>query len=84
MADDRVERVTALLRELHGRLTADPPLPADELELALYSYDEALVTAADVFDIDVPAAARDEMGPDDRADLEEALADAGLDLGTDD
>ena len=83
MADDRVERVTALLRELRGRLNADPPLPFDEWELLLYSYDEALVTAADIFDIDVPAAARDEMGPEDRADLEQALADAGVDLSAD-
>ena len=80
MADDRIERVTALLRELRGRLNAEPPLPFDEWELLLYSYDEALVTAADIFDIDVPAAARDEMGPDDRAYLEEALTDAGVDL----
>jgi hypothetical protein len=83
MVDDRVERVTTLLRELRGRLSTEPPLPFDEWELALYAYDEALVTAADIFDVDVPAAARDEMGPDDRADLEQALADAGLDLTTD-
>ncbi|MDQ6798590.1 MAG: hypothetical protein M3256_19495 [Actinomycetota bacterium] len=83
MDDDRVERITALLRELHGRLTADPAMPFDEWELQLYAYDEALVTAADIFDIDVRAAARDEMGPDDRADLEQALADAGIDLRTD-
>jgi len=83
VADDRVERVTTLLRELRGRLSAEPPLPFDEWELVLYSYDEALVTAADIFDIDVPAAARDEMGPDDRAELEQALTDAGLDLRAD-
>ncbi len=82
MDDDRLERVTALLRDLHGRLTADPPLPFDEWELQLYAYDEALVTAADLFDIDVPIATRDEMGPDDRAALEQALADAGLDVRT--
>jgi hypothetical protein len=80
MADDRIERITALLRDLHGRLSADPPLPFDEWELQLYAYDEALVTAADILDIEVPAAARDEMGPDDRADLEQALADTGLDV----
>ncbi len=82
MDDDRIERVTALLRDLHGRLTADPPLPFDEWELQLYAYDEALVTAADIFDFEVPAAARDEMGPDDRATLEQALADAGFDVRT--
>jgi len=83
MDDDRVRRVTDLLRDLHGRLTADPPLPFDEWELQLYAYDEALVTAADIFDIEVSAAARDEMGPDDRAHLEQALADAGLDVRAD-
>ncbi len=83
MEDDRLARVTALLRDLHGRLTADPPLPFDEWELQLYAYDEALVTAADLFDIEVPIATRDEMGPEDRANLEQALADAGLDLRTD-
>jgi hypothetical protein len=77
---ERVERVTALLRDLHARLEADPPLAADQWELALYGYDDALVTAADLFDIPVPAAARDEMGPEDRAALEQALADAGLDV----
>jgi|GEM_PF-2699500 len=82
MDDDRVERVATLLRELRGRLDAEPPLPFDEWELVLYAYDEALVTAADIFDLEVPAAARDEMGPDDRADLEQALTDAGLDLRT--
>ncbi len=82
MDDDRVQRITDLLRDLHGRLTADPPLPFDEWELQLYAYDEALVTAADIFDIDVPAAARDEMGPDDRTNLEQALTDAGIDLRT--
>jgi len=80
MDDDRIERITALLRDLHGRLTADPPLPFDEWELQLYAYDEALVTAADIFDLEVSAVARDEMGPDDRAGLEQALADAGLDV----
>jgi len=83
MDDDRAQRITDLLRELHGRLAADPPLPFDEWELQLYAYDEALVTAADIFDIDVPAAARDEMGPDDRARLEQALTAAGVDLHTD-
>ncbi len=82
MDDERVERVAALLRELRGRLDAEPPLPFDERELALYAYDEALVTAADIFDLEVSATARDEMGPDDRADLEQALTDAGLHLRT--
>lgn len=78
--DDRVERITVLLRDLHRRLDAEPPLAADEWELVLYGYDDALVTAADLFDIPVPPAARDEMGPEDRAALEQALAGAGLDI----
>ncbi|MFN2608512.1 MAG: hypothetical protein ABR511_11585 [Acidimicrobiales bacterium] len=77
--DDRVGRIAEVLRDFHRRLSADPPLPPDQWELALYSYDDALVTAADLLDLDVPAAARDEMGPEDRAALEQALADAGLD-----
>ena len=79
--DDRLQRMTALLRELRGRLTQEPPLPSDQWELQLYAYDEALVTTADLLDVDVPQAARDEMGPDDRAAIEQALADVGLDLG---
>ncbi|HEX2193326.1 MAG TPA: hypothetical protein VHH09_09040 [Acidimicrobiales bacterium] len=79
--EDRLQRMTALLRELRGRLTQEPPLPSDQWELQLYAYDEALVTTADLLDVPVPQAARDEMGPDDRAAIEQALVDAGLDLG---
>jgi len=75
---DRVERITATLRDLHAQVYADPPLPYDEWELALYSYDEALVTAVDVFDLEIPPAWRDELGPEDRAAVEQALVDAGL------
>lgn len=78
--DEKVERLTALLRSLRQRLddvAADDP---EAWELDLYSYDEALVTAADLFDIEVPPGARDQMSPDDRQWLEESLADAGLDV----
>jgi hypothetical protein len=78
---ERLERLTDLLRELHGRLT-DPDADPDRWELDLYSYDDALVTTADLLDVEVPAAARDEMGPDDRAAIEHGLAAAGLDVWT--
>ena len=80
MDDDRLERMTTLLREIRERLTQEPGLPYDQWELALYSYDEALVTTADLLDVDVPQSAREEMGPADRAAIEQALADAGLDI----
>lgn len=48
--------------------------------MQLYIYDEALVTAADVLDVPVPPGARDEMGPAQRAAIEQGLADAGLDI----
>ena len=78
--DDRLERMTTLLREIRERLTQEPGLPYDEWEVALYAYDEALVTTADLLDVDVPQAAREEMGSADRAAIEQALADAGLDI----
>ena len=83
MDDDRLERMANLLRELRERLSQEPGLPYDQWELALYAYDEALVTAADLLDVDVPQAAREEMGPADRAVIEQNLADAGLDIWSD-
>ncbi len=80
MDDDRLERMTTLLREIRARLSQEPRLPTDEWELALYAYDEALVTTADLLDLPVPQAARDEMGPADRVAIEQGLADAGVDI----
>ena len=80
MDDDRLERMTTLLREIRERLTQEPGLPYDQWEVALYAYDEALVTTADLLDVPVPQAAREEMGPADRAAIEQGLADAGLDI----
>ena len=80
MDEDRLERMTTLLREIRGRLSQEPGLPIDDWELALYAYDEALVTTADLLDLPVPQAARDEMGPADRAAIERGLADAGVDI----
>jgi len=78
--EEKVERVTTLLRTLRQRLDDGAGDDAEAWELDLYSYDEALVTAADLFDIEVAPTARDEMGPDDRQWIEESLADAGLDI----
>ncbi len=73
--------MTTLLRELRERLTQEPALPYDQWELELYAYDEALVTTADLLDVPVSQEAREEMGPAERAAIEQALADAGVDLG---
>jgi len=52
----------------------------DVFELDLYSYDESLVTAADLLDVEVPKGARDEMSAEQRAVLEARLAGAGMDV----
>ncbi|HWC10712.1 MAG TPA: hypothetical protein VG455_05765 [Acidimicrobiales bacterium] len=81
MDDDRLARMTSLLREIRERLSEEPSLPYDQWEVQLYAYDEALVTTADLLDVPVPQAAREEMGPADRLAIEHALTDAGVDLG---
>ncbi len=84
--DDRLARAAEVLRSLRRSLDryqalAHPsPAEVDRWELDLYAYDEALVTAADLLDVEVPPEARDELTPDHRALLEEALAGAGLDV----
>lgn len=78
-ADDRRDRLAARLRSLRARLDR-PPADPDAWELDLYSYDESLVVAADLLDVDVPKGARDAMSPDQRAALEARLAAAGLDV----
>lgn len=55
---------------------ADP----DGWELDLYSYDESLIVAADLLDVDVPKGARAEMSGEQRQVLEDRLAAAGLDV----
>lgn len=82
-AAEKQERLTQRLRELRTRLDA-PQDDVDAFELDLYSYDESLVTAADLLDVEVPKGARDEMSAEQRAVIEERLAGAGLDVrGTD-
>lgn len=78
--EERLERMTTLLREIRERLTQEPALPYDQWEVELYAYDEALIVTADLLDVPVPQAAREEMGQANRAAIEQALADAGLDI----
>jgi hypothetical protein len=52
----------------------------DTWELDLYSYDESLIVAADLLDVEVPKGARDEMSGEQRTVLEGRLAAAGLDV----
>lgn len=84
--DDRLARMAGLLRSLRRRLDGYQALPhpssadVDRWEIDLYAYDEALVTVADLLDVEVPLAAREDLTPDHRALLEAALAGAGLDV----
>jgi hypothetical protein len=71
------ERLRALRRRLDRPAT---DLDADAWELDLYSYDESLVVAADVLDVEVPKGARGEMSAEHRRILEDRLAEAGLDV----
>lgn len=86
VADDRLVRMGELLRSLRRRLDDYEALPhpspaeIDRWEIDLYAYDEALVTAADVLDVEVPLEAREDLTPDHRALLEDALAGVGLDV----
>lgn len=81
MSDDKRGRLADRLRTLRRRLDAPPDSAEDDAwELDLYSYDESLIVAADLLDVDVPKGARDEMSADQRQVLEERLAAAGLDV----
>ncbi|MDQ6727212.1 MAG: hypothetical protein M3066_13750 [Actinomycetota bacterium] len=77
--DDKRERLTGRLRELRLRLDA-PGDDVDVFELDLYTYDESLVVAADLLDVDVPKGARGEMSAEQRSTIEARLAGAGLDV----
>jgi hypothetical protein len=76
---DKRERLTDRLRELRRRLDQAPTDP-DVWELDLYSYDESLIVAADLLDVEIPKGARDEMSAEQRQVIEERLAAAGLDV----
>lgn len=75
----RLRRLVEHLRSARVRL-ADPDADPIRWEIDLYAYDDALVTVADLLDVAVAGSVRDEMGPADRLALEEALADAGVDV----
>jgi hypothetical protein len=77
--DDKRDRLTERLRDLRRRLDAPPENP-DVWELDLYSYDESLIVAADLLDVEVPKGARDEMSPEQRSLLEARLAVGGIDV----
>lgn len=83
---DRIGRLEALLREVRRRLEHYQGLAAPTAaeraawDADLYTYDDALVSVADLLDVDVSPAARDDMTPEDRAETEEAVTAAGLDL----
>lgn len=88
-SDDRLSRVVRLgelLRRLHGHLdryqSLAAPSPADAAawEADLYAYDDALVSVADLLDVEVPAGAREDLTPEHRSRLEASLAGAGLDV----
>jgi hypothetical protein len=79
MIDEKRDRLAERLRALRRRLDAAPDDP-DAWELDLYSYDESLIVAADLLDVEVPKGARDEMSAEQRQALEDRLATAGLDV----
>ena len=76
---DKRERLTERLRDLRRRLD-QPPTDPDGWELDLYSYDESLIVAADLLEVEIPKGARDEMSAEQRLVLEERLKEAGMDV----
>ncbi|MGH9263967.1 MAG: hypothetical protein ACRD1D_04685 [Acidimicrobiales bacterium] len=77
--DDKRDRLAERLRALRRRLDTPVDDP-DSWELDLYSYDESLIVAADLFDVEVPKGARGEMSAEQRHVIEDRLAAAGLDV----
>ena len=82
----RTSRLASLLQSLRPRLDRFEamgkvePNEAADWDALLYAYDDALVAVADLLDVDVPPAARDDLTYEDRVALEAALASAGLDV----
>ena len=76
---EKRDRLAERLQDLRRRLDA-PSDDQDVFELDLYSYDESLIVAADLLDVEVPKGARGEMSAEQRAALEERLAAAGMDV----
>ncbi|MGI8810396.1 MAG: hypothetical protein ACR2KK_21605 [Acidimicrobiales bacterium] len=67
------------MQDLRRRLDT-PSDDQDLFELDLYSYDESLIVAADLLDVEVPKGARGEMSAEQRAVLEDRVAAAGIDV----
>jgi hypothetical protein len=78
-AVEKRDRLAERLQDLRRRLDA-PSDDQDAFELDLYSYDESLIVAADLLDVEVPKGARGEMSAEQRAVLEQRLAAAGMDV----
>ena len=78
-AGEKRARLTERLQDLRRRLD-QPPADPDVWELDLYSYDESLIVAADLLDVEVPKGARDEMSAEQRQVVEDRLKAAGLDV----
>jgi hypothetical protein len=88
-SDDRLsrtERLGAILRDVRRRLEHYQGMAAPSAatraawDADLYTYDDALISVADLLDVDVPPAARDDLTPEDRDHIEQAVTAAGLDL----
>ena len=78
-AAEKRDRLAERLQDLRRRLDS-PSDDQDAFELNLYSYDESLIVAADLLDVEVPKGARGEMSAEQRAVLEQRLAAAGMDV----
>jgi hypothetical protein len=91
-----LQGVTMVLRNLRSRLDLDRalaaagddsawPLPLRECTADLDAYDQALVSAATMVEVDLPPQPPGErrFDPDQRRQVERGLAAAGIDLGLD-
>jgi hypothetical protein len=84
--DERLVQLRGRLRLLRRRLDdVDATVAPSEMETGTWdvdldAYDQALLGAADVLGVPVPAAARKGLTSEHRAGLEAGLAEAGLDV----
>ncbi|MBW3580550.1 MAG: hypothetical protein KY447_11420 [Actinobacteria bacterium] len=79
-----IELVGADLRERRRRLVGYEQPTRCEWEADLAAYDEALRRAAAMLEVEVGVDTGAALTPDQRADLEHALAAAGLEIRTTD
>lgn len=88
-SDDRLsraERLASLLQTLRRRLdryealAAPTPAETESWDADLYTYDDALVSVADLLEVEVPTSARDALTPEHRVAIEQELAGTGLDV----